>query len=76
MKKSIVFFSLCLLLAVTVSAQKTSNAQRPANAQKVNDVEAIKALIERETKAYFNIDYKTWMESWIHSPSAVWSFAD
>jgi hypothetical protein len=76
MKKSIVFFSLCLLLAVTVSAQKTSNAQRPANPQKVNDVEAIKALIERETKAYFNIDYKTWMESWIHSPSAVWSFAD
>jgi hypothetical protein len=64
MKKSIVIFALCLLLAVSV------------NAQKVNDVEAIKALIERETKAYFNIDYKTWMESWIHSPSALWSFAD
>ena len=64
MKKSIVTFALCLLLAVSV------------NAQKVNDVEAIKALIERETKAYFSIDYKTWMESWIHSPSALWSFAD
>jgi hypothetical protein len=82
MKKSIVIFALGLLLAVTVSAQKStssqkqSNAQKSANAQKVNDVEAIKALIERETKAYFNIDYKTWMESWVHSPSAVWSFAD
>jgi len=64
MKKSIAIFSLCFLLSVAVSAQK------------VNDVEAIKALIERETKAYFSINYKTWMESWVHSPSALWSFAD
>ena len=75
MKKSIVFFSLSLLLAVTVNAQK-SNAQKSVKAKNVNDVEAIKALIERETKAYFNIDYKTWTDSWVHSPSAVWSFAD
>jgi hypothetical protein len=81
MKKSIVIFALGLLLAVTVNAQKTSsqkaaNTPKTANAQKSNDVEAIKALIERETKAYFNIDYKTWTESWVHSPSALWSFAD
>lgn len=43
---------------------------------KVSDVDAIKSVIERETKAFFSIDYKTWMECWIHTPSAYWSYAD
>ena len=46
-----------------------------ASAQK-NDIEAIKALIEKETHAFFNIDYKTWEQSWVHAPYAFWSFAD
>jgi hypothetical protein len=47
----------------------------PALSQK-NDVDAIKALIERETKAFFEIDYKTWADSWAQTPYAFWSFAD
>ncbi len=40
------------------------------------DMDAIKALLERETKAFFEIDYKTWADSWAHVPYAFWSFAD
>jgi hypothetical protein len=48
----------------------------PAFAQKNSDVEAIKALIEKETTAFFEIDYNTWASSWTHAPYAFWSFAD
>ena len=44
--------------------------------QKKNDTEAIKKLIERETKAFFEIDYKTWADTWAHAPYSFWSFAD
>jgi hypothetical protein len=45
-------------------------------AQKMSDEEAIKAVIERETQAYFSIDYENWMDSWSHVPYAYWSYAD
>jgi hypothetical protein len=45
-------------------------------AQKKNDTEAIKALIERETKAFFEIDYNTWADSWAQTSYSFWSFAD
>ena len=48
----------------------------PLVAQKITDEEAIKAVIERETKAYFTIDYDNWMDSWSHVPYAYWSYAD
>jgi hypothetical protein len=48
----------------------------PLLAQKTTDEEAIKAVIERETKAYFGIDYETWIDSWSHVPYAYWSYAD
>ncbi len=58
---------VCLLLSFTLSV----------SAQKKNaDAEAIRAVIERETKAFFEIDYKTWADSWAHTPYAFWSFAD
>jgi hypothetical protein len=41
-----------------------------------NDSEAIKALIERETRAFFEIDQKTWNDSWAQTSYAFWSFAD
>jgi hypothetical protein len=47
-----------------------------AFAQKKNDSDAIKALIERETKAFFEIDYKTWADSWAQTSYSFWSFAD
>jgi hypothetical protein len=58
---------LCICLLVCSSASLI--------AQK-NDIEAIKALIEKETTAFFEIDYKTWASSWSHVPYAFWSFAD
>jgi hypothetical protein len=64
MKKYILTFTVCLLLVITVMAQK------------VNEIDAIKASIERESKAYFEIDYKTWLDSWVHSPYAYWSYVD
>ena len=45
-------------------------------AQKMTDEQAIKAVIERETQAYFSIDYDNWMDSWSHVPYAYWSYAD
>jgi hypothetical protein len=47
-----------------------------ATAQKKNDTSAIKELIEKETKAFFEIDYKTWADSWAQTQYAFWSFGD
>ena len=47
-----------------------------AQSKDSKDVEAIKALLVNETKAFFEIDYKTWSDSWAHVPYAFWSFAD
>ncbi|MFZ6014352.1 MAG: hypothetical protein ACOYXT_28690 [Bacteroidota bacterium] len=65
MKKIVSSLTICLLLTLPVVAQK-----------KVNDVDAIKAVIERETKAFFDVDYKTWMDSWVHAPYSYWAFAE
>lgn len=73
MKKTAVIFGLCLLV---LQANAQTQGQKTAKAVKSNDVELIKKVIEAETNAYFSTDYKTWMESWIHTPSAYWSFAD
>lgn len=58
------FFTL-LTLTLSVEAQKPNK-----------DVEAIKALIQQETKAFFEIDHDAWADSWAHTPYAFWSFAD
>lgn len=77
MKNTPVIFIIFLMLALQVNAQTQSQKTgKDAKAGKPNDVEAIKKLIELETKAYFGVDYKTWMESWVHTPSAYWSYAD
>jgi len=47
----------------------------PALAQN-KDVDAIKALLEKETKAFIEIDYKSWADTWAHTPYAFWSYAD
>ena len=67
MKTNLKILCVCLLLSFTLSV----SAQR-----KNADAEAIRAVIERETKAFFEIDYKTWADSWAHVPYAFWSFAD
>ena len=65
MKKSYALTALVVVFSCSI-----------AIAQKKNDNAAIKALIERETKAFFEIDYKTWADSWAHTPYSFWSFAD
>lgn len=59
-------FCICMLVCSSVSSF----------GQKNNDVEAIKSLIERETLAFFEIDYNTWASSWAQTHYAFWSFAD
>jgi hypothetical protein len=45
-------------------------------AQAQNDKEAIKAVIEQETAAFMNVDYKTWSGLWMKVPYAYWSYSD
>lgn len=67
MNTSAKIIGIAVLMCLTFSVQ----------AQKKNsDIEAIKSLIQRETKAFFEIDYDTWANSWVHTPYAFWSFAD
>lgn len=68
---------LCLLIflltSVAVYAQKKTKEKAPTQQ---NEEAMIKAVIEKETKAFFEIDQKTWTELWVHEPYAFWSFAD
>lgn len=68
---------LCLLILLLTSfavyAQKKPKEKAPTQQ---NEEAMIKAVIEKETKAFFEIDQKTWTELWVHEPYAFWSFAD
>ena len=63
------FFSRIVFVIVFVAAITT-----PAMAQ--NDKDAIKMVIEQETAAFMNVDYKTWSGLWLKAPYAYWSFSD
>lgn len=41
-----------------------------------NDKEAIKTVIEQETTAFMNVDYKNWSAMWLQVPYALWSYSD
>lgn len=41
-----------------------------------DDKAAIKAIIEKETQAFFNADRKLWEDTWVHSPYTYWSYSD
>jgi len=41
-----------------------------------NEEAAIKRVIEKESAAYFNVDFKTWAECWVQAPHAYWSYTD
>jgi hypothetical protein len=53
------------LIAFTAAAQDDKAA-----------IKAIKAIIEKETQAFFDADRKGWEETWVHSPYAYWSYSD
>jgi len=40
------------------------------------DEKLIKAAIEKETSAFFNLDRKGWEESWLQAPYVYWSYSD
>lgn len=65
MKRILISMAAILFVSLSLVAQK-----------KITDEDAIKAVIERETQAYFGIDYENWMDSWSHVPYAYWSYAD
>lgn len=48
----------------------------PVQAQVEKEKEAIKAVIEKETASFLNVDYKTWSSLWLKVPYAYWSFSD
>lgn len=55
-------FLFLILISVPLAAQ--------------SDEEAIKRVIEKESTAYFNVDFKTWAETWVQAPHAYWAYTD
>ncbi len=60
------FFVACLCFLATITA----------SAQDSKDVVAIKAVLERETQAFFNVSRKDWEDTWMKVPYAYWSYSD
>jgi hypothetical protein len=65
--------ALFLMAACPAMAQAPTKGKAPGTP---SDEAQIRQLIERETKAFFEIDYATWASCWAHVPHAFWSFAD
>jgi len=55
---------LCLITAISTSAQDSK------------DVAAIKAVLEKETQSFFNVNRKDWEDTWMKVPYAYWSYSD
>lgn len=62
MKTTYKIIGLCWLLSLTAFAQ--------------DEKSAIKAVIEKETTSFFNLDRKGWEETWMQAPHAYWSYSD
>ena len=45
-------------------------------AQDSKDVSAIKAVLEKETQSFFNVNQKDWEDTWMKVPYAYWSYSD
>ncbi len=41
-----------------------------------DDKAAVKAVIEKETTAFFGVDKQNWEANWLTAPYAYWSYAD
>jgi hypothetical protein len=77
MKKSAIFIIWILAIAsVSSIAQGKRKKEIKSPVDEMQEIESVKAAIDRESKAFFEIDYKSWAESWAHVPYAYWSFAD
>jgi hypothetical protein len=58
---------LVMLLAL-VSCNSSDNA--------TNEIDAIKAAIENETRSFYKVDKSNWDASWVQGPHAYWSYSD
>ncbi len=58
-----------IMVALVVSVVTTAISQQ-------KDVEAIKAVIAKETSSFMNVDYKNWSDTWLKVPYAYWSYSD
>ncbi len=65
-KKIIIILVIGLQVVLHVSAK----------AQLDQEKEAIKAVIEKETASFLNVDYKTWSSLWVKAPYSYWSYSD
>ncbi len=65
MKQTPAILTACVWTLVSVSAL----AQQ-------KDVEAIKAVIARETSSFMNVDRKNWSDMWLKAPYCYWSYSD
>jgi hypothetical protein len=70
MKKSKVLLTLAILVLLFPETPAQEKKKKPA------DVDLVKAAIDTESRAFFQIDQKTWADCWAHTPYAYWSFAD
>jgi len=59
-------FIISLLLVISTGA----------TAQDSKEVAAIKAVLEKETQSFFNVNRKDWEDTWMKVPYAYWSYSD
>ena len=61
--------SMNILLIITLSLTViTANAQ--------DEIASIKAVIEKETTAFFGVDNAAWKTYWLNVPYAYWAYSD
>lgn len=61
--KSIISFACLFLVSIVPSFSQ-------------DEIAAIKAVIEKETSSFQNVDRKSWEDSWLKTPYAYWSYSD
>jgi hypothetical protein len=75
------FLAIILLsvvsLTVTAQQSKKKGWEKTSSAASLQaDQEAIKEVIARETRSFFETNKDAWKECWVQAPRAYWSFAD
>lgn len=72
--KRLLTFAVLVLISFSLSAQKNKKEQDKELIRQ--ETEAIKSVIVKETKSFFETDKTSWKECWVQAPHAYWSFAD
>jgi hypothetical protein len=76
MKKVTLLLTIAILASTFSGSLAQEKKKKAAVSKSTNEEELVKAAVDKESKAFFQIDYKTWAECWAHTPYAYWSFAD